>query len=160
MVSGREITVNDDGCDVDDLSFCGAVSVTLPAEARWDDFVALAVEQEWVGVEALSGLPGTIGEVVTAGSAAYGQSVGETVASVRTWDETIDRQRTFAAADCEFAAGSSRFSDGDRYRVLDVTFLLRQGDLTRPITDAALTGLLGIEPGQRAPLTAVREALT
>src|SRR5690606_26937446 len=45
-VSGLEVEVNSDGCGVDDLSFCGAVSVTVPAEAVWDDFVAAAVAQQ------------------------------------------------------------------------------------------------------------------
>lgn len=151
--------MNSDGCGVDDLSFCGAVSVTVPAEAVWDDFVAAAVAEQWVGVEALSGQLGTVGEVVAGGRTAYGQGVGEVVASVRTWDQETDRQRTFAAADCEFRAGSSRFNESERYRILDVAFLMRQGDLTAAIRDAGLMALLGVEPGERVPLEQVREAL-
>lgn len=158
LVAGREITVNADGCAVDDLSFCGAVTVTVPADTPWTAFVDTAVDQEWVGVEALAGLTGTVGEVVAGGSAAYGQHVADVVATVRTWDEVEDRQRTFAAADCEFDIGSSRFATTDRYAILDVAFLMRQGDLTLPIRDAELGALLGVEPGARAPLDRVRGA--
>lgn len=159
MISGREVAVNTDGCGVDDLSFCGAVSVTVPADVAWDDFVATAVTEQWVGVEALSGQPGSVGVVVASGRVAYGQGVGEVVASVRTWDEEADRQRTFAAADCEFRAGGSRFSASDRYRILDVAFLIRQGDLTAPVRDAQLLEVLGVDEGERVPLERVRTAL-
>ena len=158
-ISGVEIGVNSDGCGMDDLSFCGAVTATVPAEVVWDDFVAAAVAQQWVGVEALSGLPGTVGDVVAQGSTAYGQRVEDVVASVRTWDEETDHQKTFAAVDCEFCCGGSRFSDTDRYRILDVTFLMRQGDVTRPLRDPALLALLRAEQGARVPLRQVREAL-
>lgn len=158
-ISGLEIGVNSDGCGVDDLSFCGAVTATVPAEVVWDEFVAAAVAQQWVGVEALSGLPGTVGDVVAQGSTAYGQRVEDVVASVRTWDEVTDHQKTFPAVDCEFRCGGSRFSDTDRYRILDVTFLMRQGDVTRPLRDPGLLALLRAERGARVPLRQVREAL-
>lgn len=158
-VSGRAVAVNADGCSVDDLSFCGAVTVTVPADVRWDDLVAAAVAQGWVGIEALSGLSGTVGEVVARSGAAYGQRVADVTASVRTWDRVEDRQCTFAFADCRFSSSGSRFTGTDRYDLLDVSFLLRQGDLTPPIRDVQLAALLGIEPGERVPLTRVRADL-
>lgn len=158
-VSGQEVAVNNDGCAVDDLSFCGAVTVTVPAEVVWDDLVAVAVAQEWVGVEALTGVPGTVGEVVARSAAAYGQRVADTVASVRTWDRDADRQLTFAAADCDFDSAGSRLSRSGRLEVLDVAFLLRQGDLTAPIRDDTLAELLDSPPGARVPLTRVRTAI-
>lgn len=159
LVAGREIAVNADGCAVDDLSFCGAVTVTVPADVRWDDLVGTAVAQEWVGVEALSGLAGLVGEVVARAGAAYGQRVADVVASVRTWDRVADRQRTFAFADCGFSSYGSRFAETDRYQLLEVSFLLRQGDLTAPIRDVGLAALLGVETGERVPLPLVRAAI-
>ncbi len=158
-VAGREITVNADGCAVDDLSSCGAVTVTVPADVGWDDLVGTAVAQEWVGVEALSGLSGTVGEVVARAGAAYGQRVADVVASVRSWDRVEDRQRTFAFADCRFTSHGSRFTGTDRYELLDISFLLRQGDLTSPVRDAGLAALLGVERGERVPLGQVRAAV-
>ena len=158
-VAGRQVMVNADGCGVDDLSFCGAVTVTVPADLLWDDLVGVAVAQEWVGVEALHGLGGTVGEVVARAGAAYGQRVADVVASVRTWDRVEDRQRTFAAADCRFTQHGSRFAGTNRYAVLDVSFLLRQGGLTAPIRDAGLVALLQVESGARVPLARVRTAL-
>lgn len=154
----REISVNDDGCAVDDLAFCNAVQVTVGAQESWDEFVELAVQQEWLGVEALSGLPGTVAEVVTANPSVHGCAPGDTVASVRTWDQEEDRQRTFAWADGGFVPGGSRFTDG-RYRLLDVAFLFRRGDLSAPVSDDALAARLGVEPGARVATAEVRAAL-
>lgn len=157
---GIQVTVNQDGCEVDDLAFCGAVLVTVAARESWDEFVELAVRSEWVGVEALAGRAPTVGEAVRRSVRAFGQAVGDTVASVRTWDRATDAQRTFAAADCRFSADGSRFgelaTDGSsRYHLLDVGFLLKQGDLTFPIADPALADRLGLVVGQRVPLARV-----
>ncbi len=158
------LSVNLDGCSADDLSFCGGVQVTVAAGMPWDDFVAHAVEQGWVGVEALSGLPGTVGAVVRGNAAAYGRQVCDTVAAVRTWDPDDEAQHTYAMADCGFGPGRSRFGstpgDGGAAPVLlDVSFLLRQGDVTPPLRDPALARLVGAALGERVSLAAVREAV-
>lgn len=155
----REISVNDDGCAVDDLAFCNAVQVTVGGQESWDEFVDLAVHREWLGVEGLSGLPGTVAEVVAANPSVFGSAPGDTVAGVRTWDLAEDRQRTFAWADCGFGPGRSALADGDgRYRVLDVAFLFRRGDLSAPVGDD-LAALLGVAPGTRVAVARVRAAL-
>lgn len=165
MTARVQLSVNADGCDVDALVYCGAVTVTISADQDWDAFVAEAVAQEWVGVEALSGVSGDVGETVVANAAAFGQSVADTVASVKTWDQATDAQRTLAMADCEFTPNGSRLSrerlaDGrPRFVPLTVDFLLKQGDLTVPIQDAGLAELLGVAPGERAPLAEVRNRI-
>ena len=42
---------------------CGGVEVTVEAGENRDEFVARAVAEEWIGVEALAGIPGTVGAV-------------------------------------------------------------------------------------------------
>jgi UDP-N-acetylmuramate dehydrogenase len=145
--------------DTDDPS-CGGVLVTVAAGQPWDDVVALAVERGWVGVEALSGIPGSTGATPIQNVGAYGQEVAQTVAQVRVWDRVLKGVRTFAAADCSFGYRTSRFkADPGRHVVLDVTFQLRQGTLGAPVEYAELARALGVEPGQRAPLADVREAV-
>ena len=46
----------------------------------------------------------------------------------------------------------------ERFDILDATFLFRQGDLTAPIHDEGLAERLGIGPGGRATLAALRDA--
>lgn len=157
------IVVDESGCDVDDLVFCGAPEVRVPAGEPWAGVVDLAIERGWVGVEALAALDGTVDDVTRANGAAHGQRVADSVSSVRTWDRSTDAQRTFAAADCRFTDGGSALEetldDGfARYVILDVRFLFKQGDLTAPIRDEALAAALGVDVGARLPLAEVRDA--
>lgn len=158
------IVVDESGCDVDDLVFCGAPEVRVPASESWAGIVDLAVGRGWTGIEALAALPGTVGEVTRSNGAAFGQSVGDVVSSVRTWDRAADAQRTFAAADCRFTDGGSALEEllddgAERYAILDVRFLFKQGDVTAPIRDDSLAALLGVDVGARVPLAQVRDAV-
>ena len=145
--------------DSDDPT-CGGVVVEVAAGESWDDFVATAVERHWVGVEALSGIPGSVGATPIQNVGAYGQEVSQTVARVRVWDRRLRGIRTFAAADCGFGYRTSRFkADPSRHVVLGVTFQFRQGELGAPVTYAELARTLDLEPGGRAAMTDVRRAV-
>ncbi len=163
-VANRGIIANGESCSLDspveDAPYCGGVSVTAQAGEPWDEFVALAVASEWIGVEALSGIPGLIGASPIQNVGAYGAEVADTIASVRTWDRQRHQITTFAAADCRFAYRHSRFkAEPDRYVVLAVTFQFRQGNLSAPVRYAELARSLGVEIGRRALARDVREAV-
>lgn len=157
------IIVDESGCEADDLAYCGAVRATVRPDLSWAAVVSRAVRSGWVGIEATGSLTGDVAEVVAANGTRNGQSVGDVVDSVRTWDRELGSQRTFAAADCGFEQGGSRLqetlADGSaRFEVLDATFLLRQGDLSAPVADLGLATLLGISPGARVRLEDVLAA--
>jgi UDP-N-acetylmuramate dehydrogenase len=144
----------------DDDATCGGAVVKVAAGEDWDAFVGTAVARGWVGVEALSGIPGSVGATPIQNVGAYGQEVAQTIASVRVWDRRLRGFRTFAAADCGFGYRTSRFkADPTRHVVVEVTFQLRQGTLGAPVTYAELAKTLGVEPGARAPMTDVRRAV-
>lgn len=147
--------------DTDDREgVCGGVMVRVAAGETWDDVVAIAVERGWAGVEALSGIPGSVGATPIQNVGAYGQDVAQTVASVRVWDRALKGVRTFAAADCGFGYRHSRFkADPARHVVLTVDLQLRPGALGAPIEYAELARALGVEVGQRAPLADVRRVV-
>jgi UDP-N-acetylmuramate dehydrogenase len=146
-----------DADDPDDLACLGAVTLTVAAGESWDAVVARAVASGWVGIEALSGIPGSTGATPIQNVGAYGQEVAQTIASVRTWDRRERALRTFAAADCGFGYRTSRFKEEPgRYVVLEVSLLLRQGDLGTPVGYAELARALRVETGQRAALADVR----
>ncbi|CAN5582897.1 UDP-N-acetylmuramate dehydrogenase [soil metagenome] len=139
---------------------CSGATVTVAAGEDWDDLVAAAVASGWVGIEALAGIPGRCGAVPIQNVGAYGQEVSQTIASVRTYDRSTRRQVTLAAADCDFGYRTSRFKrEPERFVVLDVTFQLRLGNLSAPVVYGELAGRLGVEPGCRAPLSEVRDAV-
>ncbi len=73
---------------VADVSDCAGSFVTIAAGEPWDDVVAYAVAQEWIGLETLSGIPGATGATPIQNVGAYGSDVSATIARVRTWDRT------------------------------------------------------------------------
>jgi UDP-N-acetylmuramate dehydrogenase len=143
-----------------DSPTCGGALVRVAAGESWDALVARAVDSGWSGLEALSGIPGSVGATPVQNVGAYGSEVAQTIASVRTWDRVERRQRTFAAAECGFSYRHSRFkAEPDRYLVLEVTFQLPLATLSAPVGYAELAGRLGVEVGARAPLADVRRAV-
>ena len=157
---GRVVQVVTRGVTVADASQCAGVSVSVAAGEPWDDLVAHAVAQGWVGIEALSGIPGLVGATPIQNVGAYGQEVSETIATVRVWDRVLRGIRTFANADCGFGYRHSRFkADPARHVVLSVELQLPTGDLGAPVKYAELARTLGVDPGRRAPMAAVRETV-
>ena len=174
--AGTVIEVATTGAAIDDgdgTPQCGGASLTVAAGEPWDDVVALAVERGWIGVEALSGIPGSVGATPVQNVGAYGQEVAQTIATVRVWDRVRGRVRTLPVVDLQFGYRTSLLKRSmralpdaadpgapwyptPRYVVLDVTFQLRVADLSEPIRYGELARALGIEVGERAPLPEVR----
>ena len=139
---------------------CSGAEMTAEAGEDWDSLVARTVAEDMVGVEALSGIPGTVGAVPIQNVGAYGQEVSETIAQVHVFDRWERRARTLFAADCGFGYRSSIFKrEPDHYVVGAVTFQFRLGDLGAPVRYSELARSLGIGEGQRAPLADVRSAV-
>ena len=176
LAGGSNLVVADDGFpgtvvkvatrgvsrDVDDAGdpSCSGAMVTVAAGERWDNIVGEAAELGWVGIEALSGIPGSVGATPIQNVGAYGQEVSQTIARVRVWDRRLRGVRTFAAADCGFGYRTSRFkADPGRHVVLDVTFQFRLGTLGEPVRYAELARTLGVDEGARVPLGDVRAAV-
>jgi UDP-N-acetylmuramate dehydrogenase len=171
VAGGSNLVVADEGFDGTvvriltrgievDADDCSGAMVTIAAGEPWDDIVARAITEGWVGVEALSGIPGSTGATPIQNVGAYGQEVSQTIASVRTYDRYDRVIRTIAAADCGFSYRSSRFkAEPQRYVILSVTFQLELGDLGAPIAYAELARALDVEVGERARAAEVREAV-
>jgi UDP-N-acetylmuramate dehydrogenase len=156
---GTVVHVKSRGIEVVDDASCGGVMVTVSAGEPWDAFVARAVDEGWVGVEALSGIPGSAGATPIQNVGAYGQEVAQTIAQVRTFDREAGEVRTFAAGDCDFGYRTSLFRRNPRYVVLDVTFQFVVGTVSAPVAYEELAVALQIGVGDRAPLTEVRDAV-
>ena len=143
-----------------DADLCSGAMVHIAAGEDWDAVVQRAIAEEWSGLESMSGIPGLTGSTPVQNVGAYGHEVAETIASVRVWDRVDNEVRTIFAADCGFSYRNSRFkADPSRYVVLDVTFQLKLGDLSAPVGYAELARVLDVEPGSRAPMADVREAV-
>ena len=155
---------------------CSGATLRVAAGEPWDDLVAHTVREGLVGLEALSGIPGSTGATPIQNVGAYGAEVADTITQVRTLDRATGRIRTFFAAECGFGYRTSRFKrtgpepvEGrpptgsghvqGRYVVTAVTFQLRLGDRSAPVRYPELARRLGIAVGERAPAAEVRTAV-
>ena len=142
----------------------GGALLEVQAGHPWDELVAQAVAQELVGIEALSGIPGTTGATPVQNVGAYGQEVAQTVELVRAWDRHERRVREFVPAELAFSYRDSALkrstrAGSPRFVVLAVRFRLERGALGAPVRYGELARRLGVEVGERAPLARVREAV-
>lgn len=164
------------GITVESDDSCGGAVVSAPAGQNWDELVEHAVDQGWVGVESLSGIPGTVGAAPVQNIGAYGQELSGVVSLVRTWDRAERRVRTFTVGQLDFGYRTSLLkrsmhSEGrendpqapwypsPRYVVLGVQLQFRLGTLSAPVGYGELARRLGVEVGQRAPMKDVRETV-
>lgn len=162
--AGTVVLIDNHGLSAE-ASECGAL-VRVAAGENWDDFVSYAIEREWAGIEALSGIPGLVGATPIQNVGAYGQEVAQTIARVRTWDRRRGELRTFGADQCGFGYRDSVFKRSrpvdqptGRYVVLEVCFQFRLARLSEPIGYAQLAGALGVGIGRRVPAGEVRSAV-
>ncbi len=161
------------GVRVDAQDACGGASISVVAGHSWDDLVAEAVTNGWVGLEALSGIPGTVGASPVQNVGAYGQEVAGVISSVRVYDRAEARTRLLALTELGFGyrtsvlKRSTHVADDEgrtwrptpRYVVLEVAFQPRLGSLSAPVGYAELARTLGVDLGARAPMTEVRAAV-
>ena len=143
-----------------EIDACSGATLTIGAGENWDEFVATTLERGFAGLETLSGIPGTVGAAPIQNIGAYGHEVSEFITRVRTYDRQAKGLKTFTNAECDFSYRNSHFkAHPGRYVVLDVQFNLRQGEMTTAITYAELAKKLGIEVGEKAPISATRTAV-
>lgn len=151
-IATRGIASSDEGC--------AGGWVEVEAGEPWDALVQWSIAQQWRGMEALSGIPGSVGATPIQNVGAYGRDVASIIARVTVLDRRTADVRVLAAGDCGFGYRHSIFkTDPDRFVVLAVAFHMRRGDLSEPVTYSELADALGIAVGECAPSERVREAV-
>lgn len=152
----------------------GTVSITAPAGMDWATFVDHTVEAGYSGVEALAGIPGSVGASPVQNVGAYGHEVAETISTIRVLDRLTgsvhvkpyqefspgyrDSDLKRSTRDPQVAGGTI-FSPTGRWVVVDVTFTLERSELSAPIAYAELAARLGVSAGDRAPAAELRDTV-
>lgn len=132
----------------------------VQAGQPWDALVAHTVEHGLAGIEALSGIPGATGATPIQNVGAYGQEVADTITAVRVLDRATGEVHTLTPDECGFGYRTSTFKrTPGRHTVLAVTFGLERSAEGAPVRYAELARRLNVQPGERAGLGAVREAV-
>lgn len=168
---GSNVVISDDGFPgtvvvvrtrgiAPDPDTCAGGWVEVEAGESWDDFVRWCIDHEYRGVEALSGIPGSVGATPIQNVGAYGQEVSSVIARVAAFDRRERREVVFPLGECGFGYRSSRFkTEPGRFVILSVAFQLGRGDLSAPIAYAELADALGVWVGERVRSVDVRAAV-
>lgn len=141
--------------------------VTAEAGLGWDEFVAWTIEEGLSGIEALSGIPGTVGAAAVQNIGAYGYDISSTLLRVRAFDRQSREIVTLDNAELGFGYRTSilkqsiggQWGPSPRHVVLSATFALTRGKLSQPIAYKQLAYRLGVEEGARVKTAQARDGV-
>ena len=161
LAGGSNVVLPDEGlAEVVLVRSRGIDGLTVEAGEDWDAFVARTLAEGYAGLEALSGIPGTVGASPIQNIGAYGAEAASFIATVSVCDRRTGAVLELSGAECGFAYRDSRFKqEAGRWLVLAVRFELSRDQLSAPVRYAELAAVLGVEIGDRAPALEVREAV-
>ena len=96
---GTVIRVRTEGIDELPSPHPGRIRLRAQAGHGWDELVAYAVAHGYAGLEAMSGIPGTVGASPVQNIGAYGQEIQETLVEVELIDESTGEVSTVPASE-------------------------------------------------------------
>ncbi len=134
------------------------VRLTVQAGESWDALVERAVAEGWSGIEALSGIPGSVGASPIQNIGAYGQELSSVLVSIDFLDYLTGEVETIAAADLELDYRTSAIKRGRAGVVLSVDIELEES-ATGLVGYSQLAQALGVELGARVPLAQIRDSV-
>lgn len=146
------------------------VIVTAASGVAWDALVNESVKRGLSGLEALSGIPGTVGAAPVQNIGAYGGEVAHTLLHIGAWDRLEQRRVELPHDDLELGYRSSILKqsrltprmDGSqwgptgRWVVLDVTLQLTRSHMSAPVAYSQLARALDVPIGQQVETNRVR----
>jgi len=144
----------------------GRVRLRVQAGHDWDSLVAYAVGEGLGGIEAMSGIPGTVGAAPVQNIGAYGQEIVQTLAEVELIDESTGDVSTVPAAELGLGFRTSVLKHhygsvpARRAVILSVTLDLAEvGPGGRRIAGDQLRTALRLAPDDEVTLAWVRERI-
>ncbi|WP_417508665.1 UDP-N-acetylmuramate dehydrogenase [Microbacterium sp.] len=163
---GAVIRILTSGIERVDSPHPGRTRVRVQAGHNWDDLVAYTVQHGLAGIEAMSGIPGTVGAAPVQNVGAYGQEIQETLVEVELIDESTGEVSAVPASELGLGFRTSVLKHHyggaplRRAVILSVTLDLADvGAAGRRIGGEQLRRALGIEGDEIIPLSSVRERI-
>ncbi|MET0782556.1 MAG: UDP-N-acetylmuramate dehydrogenase [Microbacterium sp.] len=142
----------------------GYVRLRVQAGHDWDALVEYAVSEGLAGIEAMSGIPGTVGAAPVQNIGAYGQEIVQTLAEVELIDEHSGEVSTVPAADLGLGFRTSvlkhHYGSVPERAAVILTVTLELADVghgERPVVGEQLRTALGLEPDATVSLAWVRD---
>jgi UDP-N-acetylmuramate dehydrogenase len=103
------------------------VNIIVDAGVDWDKLVEWSVNNNLIGLEALSLIPGTVGACPIQNIGAYGQEVSNVIANVKAIDLEEKKIYDFPNLECDFTYRNSIFKKNpERFIILKVSFNLKK----------------------------------
>ncbi|MGO4689871.1 UDP-N-acetylmuramate dehydrogenase [Glaciibacter sp. 2TAF33] len=177
---GSNTVAGDDGFDGTVIRLVTRGIEVLPADAPdrvrlrvqagepWDALVAYAVGRGWSGIEALSGIPGAAGAAPVQNIGAYGQELSASLVAIDFLDYESGEIQRMPAAALQLGYRTSVLKQGLRGVVLAIELDLHDtaaeasvlgAALGQPVAYEQLAGALGVQLGDRVPITQLRDTV-
>jgi len=136
------------------------VFIKAQAGESWDELVEYCVENGYAGIEAISGVPGTVGGSPVQNIGAYGQEVSETITKISFLDYQTREELILENEDLNFSYRDSDIKRGRIGAIAWVEFRLQKLDgLSIPMASGQITNYLDKPYGSQLPLKELRETV-
>jgi UDP-N-acetylmuramate dehydrogenase len=136
------------------------VSIRVQAGEDWDEFVSWCIESQYSGIEAMSGIPGSVGATPVQNVGAYGQEVSQIITAAEFLDLGTGKVELKPASFFEFSYRDSALKHGLEGAIGFVDFRLQKlGGLSVPMASGQITNHLGAKYGSQLPLKVVRKTV-
>ncbi len=136
------------------------IQLRVQAGENWDEFVAWCVERGYAGLEAMSGIPGSVGATPVQNVGAYGQEVSQVITSIEFLDLETQEVSLKPASFFEFSYRNSALKRNLRGVIGFVDFKLQKlGGLSVAMASGQITNHLAKPYGSQLPLSQVRETV-
>jgi len=137
-----------------------SVTVQVQAGHSWDEFVAWAVANDYAGIEAMSGIPGSVGATPVQNIGGYGQEVSDVITQVEFLEKDSAEVMIRPASYFEFSYRDSALKHGLEGLAGWVEFRLQKlAGMSVPMKSGQITEHVGAEYGSALPLEQVRKTV-
>ncbi len=136
------------------------IELRVQAGENWDEFVLWCIERGYAGIEAMSGIPGSVGATPVQNVGAYGQEVSQVITAAEFLNFETQQVELQPASFFEFSYRNSALKRGLRGVIGSIDFRLKKLDgLSVPMASGQITNHVGAEYGSQLPMKQVREVV-
>jgi UDP-N-acetylmuramate dehydrogenase len=135
-----------------------SLRIRVQAGEPWDALVARLVARGWAGMEALSGIPGSVGAAPIQNIGAYGQEIASALEGIDFLDYSSGEIVHLSTAELELGYRSSIIKSGRAGVVIAVHFALTATP-TSTVGYQQLATALGVSIGDSVPIQQVRDTV-
>ncbi|MEV8254443.1 UDP-N-acetylmuramate dehydrogenase [Rhodoglobus sp. NPDC076762] len=134
------------------------LSLRVQAGESWDRLVAKLVSRGWAGLEALSGIPGSVGAAPIQNIGAYGQEIASVLDGVDFLDYDNSEFVHLTTAELELGYRNSVIKEG-RAGVVLAVYVTLTASPESAVQYQQLATALGVSIGDRVPVQQVRDTV-